>query len=282
LRNPKSSFDFKWTKGSETDPISFELSPYIFPPIASKDPIIYQLTITDPYNYPFGCKSPSNQGRVQYNSKVPKSAFEFDPKEGEAVLKVTFKNDQAINYDSILWLFYKDNNIIKREAEKNKDELVDSIDFILLGNSPVHEYEWAGEYKVKVITVKVNPTTGNCYDTMYMKPGEFILVDTALVEAPNVFTPNGDGTNDEFIVKTQSLKSMTIHIYNRWGGLVHSWSYSNIRSRDYTYEHSVWDGKIGGRLASPGVYFYVITVVRRDDKPTKPKQGFVHLFRNKN
>jgi gliding motility-associated-like protein len=274
IRRINKPFDFKWYRDGEW--VFSSLNPYSLP-IPSKDPIKHQLTVIDQ----FGCQSPSGQGAVDYYSKVPKSDFTADPLTGEAVLRVTFTN-KSFNYDSILWCFYKDNNIIKREIEENDGQMVDSIDFVLLENAPVYEYEWAGEYKVKVVTVKVNPTTGNCYDTLYMKPGEFINVDTALVEAPNVFTPNGDGVNDVFAVKTQSLKSMSIHIYNRWGGLVHSWSYSNIRGRDYTYEHSVWDGKIGGRMASPGVYFYVISVVRRDDKPTKPKQGFVHLFRNKN
>jgi len=74
---------------------------------------------------------------------------------------------------------------------------------------------------------------------------------------------------------------MSVRIYNRWGGLVHSWSYSNIRGRDYTYKHSVWDGRIGNRMASPGVYFYVIRAIGRDGAKQN-KEGFVHLFRDKN
>jgi gliding motility-associated-like protein len=270
-------FKFQWSQGVE--PVSTSLNFYVSPPVASETPIIYKLTVTDQIGYPFGCSSPINQGSVEYYSKVPKSIFGAEPLTGEAVLKVTFSNT-SINSDSDIWFFYKNDDIIKKEVEDNPGEVVDSIDFVLLENAPVYEYEWAGKYKVKLVTVHIN-NTGNCYDTLYMKPGDFINVDTALVEAPNVFTPNGDGLNDMFVVKTQSLKSMTIHIYNRWGGLVHSWSYSNIRSRDYTYEYSVWDGKIGGRMASPGVYFYVITVVRRDDKPAKPIKGFFHLFRDK-
>jgi len=114
-----------------------------------------------------------------------------------------------------------------------------------------------------------------------MEPGVFINVDTSLVVLPNVFTPNGDGANDEYVIKSQSLKSLSIKIYNRWGGLVHSWSYSNIRSSDYTIEHSIWDGKIGSRMASPGVYYIVARAVGRDDKEYT-KTGFIHLFRQKN
>jgi gliding motility-associated-like protein len=268
-RKTSSPFLFIWLGNNKE---YYEKDPYV-PPIASKDPVEFKLSITDE----FGCEG---NGSVKYDSKVPKSGFEVTPMSGEAVLKVTFKNTSVLNYDSILWCFYKSDSIIKVETEKNNGKLIDSIDFILLENAPVYEYEWCGLYQVKVVTVKVNPTTGNCYDTLYMKKGEFITVENSLVEAPNVITPNGDLMNDEFVVKTKSLKSMSISIYNRWGGLVHSWSYSNIRGRDYTYEHSVWDGKIGGRMASPGVYFYVIRAVGRDGHKQN-KEGFFHLFRNK-
>ena len=170
-------------------------------------------------------------------------------------------------------------NIIKKEAEENEGDVIDSIDFVLTDEAPVYDFEKTGEYRIMVSTVKLN-NTGNCYDTLFMKPGEFILVDTSLVVLPNVFTPNGDGINDVYVVESRSLKSMTIKIYNRWGGLVHNWSYSNIRSSDYTIEHSVWDGKIGGRMASPGVYFIVVRAVGRDNKE-RNQNGYIHLFRSK-
>jgi|GEM_PF-218209 len=267
-RRTNKPFAFYW-KGDDME--YYVQNPYS-PPIPSEDPIPFNLTITDE----FEC---IGKGSVDYISKVPKSGFEADPMEGEAVLKVTF-NNSSINYDSILWCFYKSDSILSLETEENDGNPIDSIDFVLLEKSPVYEYEWTGKYLVKVITVHVNPTTGNCYDTLHMKSGTYIDVFESLVEAPNVITPNGDGMNDVFVVKSQSLKSMTIHIYNRWGGLVHSWSYSNIRGRDYTYEHSVWDGKIGSRMASPGVYFYVIRAIGRDGAKQN-KEGFFHLFRNK-
>ncbi len=263
-------FSFSWKKGS--DEVGYILSPYL-PPVASNDPVRYDLTITDE----FECQG---KGFVEYDSKIPKTDFSADPMDGEAVLKVTFTNN-SINYDSVSWFFYKSDSILSVEADENNGKVLDSIEFVLYENAPVYEYEWTGKYKVKVVTVHVNPTTGNCYDTLHMKAGTYIDVYESLVEAPNVITPNGDGMNDEFVVKTQSLKSMSIHIYNRWGGLVHSWSYSNIRGRDYTYQHSVWDGKIGSRMASPGVYFYVIRAVGRDGQKQN-KEGFFHLFRNKN
>jgi gliding motility-associated-like protein len=278
FRNPEKNdyVSFKWYKGN--DWVYSQLNPYVTPAIPSDNLIDFTLQVIDE----FGCTA---EQTVQYDSKVTDAIFEDpSPMEGEAVLEVTFTNS-SINWDSTIWFFYRDDTAIKQEIEQRKedgnDDPVDSIDFILYDESPIHEYERTGDYRIKLVTVKVNPTTGNCYDTMYMAPGEFIKVDTSLVEAPNFFTPNGDGVNDVFVVRTQSLKSMTIKIYNRWGGLVHSWKYDNIRSKDYTYEHSVWDGRVnGGAMASPGVYFYAVQAIGRDDKP-RHEEGFVHLFRSR-
>jgi gliding motility-associated-like protein len=263
-----NSFRFKWEGGDLT---STSLEPY-FDPVAREesDPLKLHLTITDQLE----CETSET---VEYYSKIPKSEFSASPTKGEAVLKVEFDN-KSINADSSIWYFYKSKEQIDKEIAQNKG-LVDSIDFILFDYMPIHEFERSGEYLVKLLTVKVNPTTGNCYDTLHIPSA--IVVDTSLIKVPNVFTPNGDGVNDVFVVQSQSLQSMNIRIYNRWGGLVHSWDYSNIRGRDYTYKHSVWDGRVNGRrMASPGVYFYVVKAVGRDGKKIKV-DGFVHLFRNK-
>lgn len=278
-RNPNVAFRTRWYQGG--DLVASTLNPIIYELIASEQPVPYRLELSDE----FECTTSLT---VDYDSKIPKSDFIFDPKEGEAVLEVSFTNG-SINYDSTYWFFYKDTYVLSRQIEASKDGKVDSIDFVLTDDQPVHRFEISGDYQVKLVTVKINET-GNCYDTLYMEPGSFIKVDTSLIEVPNVFTPNGDGMNDLFLIKSQSLRSMNVKIYNRWGGLVHSWKYSNITSKDYTYEHAVWDGRIGGRMAAPGVYFYTITYEGRDyDKEKdngrfkrKTEQGFVHLFREKN
>lgn len=290
IRSTHNNFKYLWEQDGE--PVSNELNPYIMNLIASETPVPYTLTISDD----FGC---TGVGSVDYNSKVPESAFTVDPMEGEAVLEATFTNS-SINYDSTLWFFYKDDFRYSLEVQDANGAKVDSVDFVLYDDAPVYNYENSGQYRVKLVTVKINDT-GNCRDTFYMEPGTYINVKESLVEIPNVFTPNGDGTNDVWMIKSQSLKSMNVKIYNRWGGLVYSWKYSNITSSDDTYEHLVWDGRIGKRMAAPGVYFYVVTWEGRDiyhDDPTQEEQkvqltsrigkpvkgtekGFIHLFRQK-
>ncbi len=91
---------------------------------------------------------------------------------------------------------------------------------------------------------------------------------------------DGNGDNDKFIVKYASMKSLNLKIFNRWGKEIFAVSRNNLDSFDEDGEELAWDGKINGRLASPGVYYYVVEGRGRDDRQRK-KQGFFHLFRKK-
>jgi len=76
------------------------------------------------------------------------------------------------------------------------------------------------------------------------------------------------------------MKTIKISIFNRWGKIVHVYENNNVQGFGPTVEQSVWNGRIGGKLASPGVYFYVVEGKGRDGKMNKAN-GFVHLFRDK-
>lgn len=82
---------------------------------------------------------------------------------------------------------------------------------------------------------------------------EAALTGTTLI--PNVFTPNNDGENDRFqllfsaapgVNPAQYYEEYSMQIFNRWGKKVFE---SNTDS---------WDGRIDGKLANEGVYFYII------------------------
>lgn len=76
---------------------------------------------------------------------------------------------------------------------------------------------------------------------------------------PNVFSPNNDSKNDwyKLAYKDQpgvdpfpDLSEYHIEIYNRWGKLIFE-SAEDLNSW-------AWDGKINGKIASEGVYFYMV------------------------
>jgi gliding motility-associated-like protein len=108
---------------------------------------------------------------------------------------------------------------------------------------------------------------------MYLK--DYIVIDTSLVQVAPAFTPNGDGVNDILVIRTRSLQSLDFQVFNRWGRIVHKFSKSGYVPADS--ELAAWDGKVNGKLATPGVYFYVVDAVGRDGERRR-KKGFVQMI----
>ncbi|AQG80776.1 gliding motility-associated C-terminal domain-containing protein [Spirosoma montaniterrae] len=69
------------------------------------------------------------------------------------------------------------------------------------------------------------------------------------VFAPDAFTPNNDGLNDEFVVRLRGVYSYNLNIYDRWGSVVFS---SNTLS-------DRWNGTYNGALCLPGAYSWVVS-----------------------
>ena len=66
---------------------------------------------------------------------------------------------------------------------------------------------------------------------------------------PNAFTPNGDGTNDEFFAKGENITDYKLNIFDRWG--------NQLFYGDDLSKH--WNGTYMGRQVEEDVYVYVIT-----------------------
>lgn len=66
---------------------------------------------------------------------------------------------------------------------------------------------------------------------------------------PNIFTPNGDGLNDLYTLKSSGLKFLKVEVYSRWG----------LKLYDWNSIHGGWDGRTSSGMEAPsGVYFYII------------------------
>jgi gliding motility-associated-like protein len=257
----------QWKKGNTV--IATISNPKILNPPTSDTE--YTFRVYDQYN----CEATAP---VTYISVVTKASFTIDESEGEAPLTVTFTNNSengtAGQYE---WFFFRDLDEIKEESGGSNTP-VDSIEVVAYDQSPVYTYEYSGTYMVKLVSKKLSPGLV-CVDTFYLE--DYIKVDTSFIAVPNVFTPNGDGTNDEFVVKFWSMQSIEIDIYNRWGKRIHHWESGDVRGFEETYTQTVWDGRgMGGRYASPGVYFYNVSGKGRDGVK-RHKDGFFHLFRGK-
>ena len=69
---------------------------------------------------------------------------------------------------------------------------------------------------------------------------------TQSISIPNVFTPDADGINDFFIIRTVGYEALTCRIMNRYGSTV------------YVFEglNGSWDGFThAGDKVMPGVYY---------------------------
>ena len=223
----------------------FAINPITFsPPLEN---VTYMLQVSDS----FGCV---NQSSFYYESIHVKADFSVFPQKGEAPLEVTF-TDKSIRGTSYMW------------------EFGDGKDSISTLKDPTHIYYRPGEYSVKLTIV--NDPHG-CIDSMRF---DKIEVERSLLDIPNVFTPNGDGINDRFMVQKQSLRYLSVKIYSRTGMMVYSFTGQGEALRAW----EGWDGRINNTsaFATPGVYFYVIRALGWDDVDydSKEQRGFVHLYR---
>lgn len=103
------------------------------------------------------------------------------------------------------------------------------------------------------------PTTNDAY--VLIKPASPFSI-------PNVFTPNQDGVNDVYFITSVNLKEYEFFIVNRWGEVVFK---SNNPSEG-------WDGTVGGKKCSDGVYFY--TLKAKQGETELKKQGHITLTSN--
>jgi gliding motility-associated-like protein len=88
------------------------------------------------------------------------------------------------------------------------------------------------------------------------------------VSAPNIFTPNDDGINDVFYLKSTNTVRIELIILNRWGIVLYEGSGID----------PAWDGtSSNGNKANEGTYFYKY-IATGPGGDTKDGQGFVQLI----
>ncbi|GAB4138644.1 MAG: hypothetical protein Fur0041_13670 [Bacteroidia bacterium] len=139
------------------------------------------------------------------------------------------------------------------------------------GASSTYTYPSAGTYTV-VLTAYNSVPGCAVYDTIIIS-----VVEQAIVELPNVFTPNADANNDNFTATISGVQEIKVEMFDRWGVRVYDMVYSGIAPAPTQYD--LWNGKNkGGNVVADGVYYYVINATGYDGK-NYPFQGFVHVIK---
>ena len=119
----------------------------------------------------------------------------------------------------------------------------------------------------KLYTVTVTTPDG-CATTLSAR----LVILPATLQAPNLFTPNGDERNDLFrVIYTEGLEIETfeLKVYSRWGNLV--FETNNIDEG--------WDGTKDGELMPSDVYVYYYSFKINGQDNTNVEKGNITLLR---
>jgi len=105
-----------------------------------------------------------------------------------------------------------------------------------------------------------------CIDSLEINTSSLGFEDYFDWSFPNVFTPNGDGLNDLFVINVagRMYECVDLVIYNKWGEVQFTSSGNNI----------IWDGYTNtGVAANVGSYYFTISLKNHS------KHGHLQLFR---
>ncbi|MFT5182910.1 MAG: gliding motility-associated-like protein [Flavobacteriales bacterium] len=167
-------------------------------------------------------------------------------------------------------------------ANAGLDQEVFFEETVTLGGYPTAEDGnelWWGPSELVQDSAAFNPATLEMLETT-----EFVVTvvdvngcassDTTLItvipeiDIPSGFSPNGDGTNDNWAIGYISFyEQATVEVYNRWGDqLFESTGYGEP-----------WDGTYNGNILPIGTYYYVINI--NEPQFPEPLTGPVTILR---
>lgn len=125
--------------------------------------------------------------------------------------------------------------------------------------NPTHNYPLVGFYNVNLIATN----QFGCKDTAVK-----VITIISDFQLPNIFTPNGDGTNDEFLPFTEGVTDYHLMIFDRWGELI-------FESRDVKVG---WDGNFNGKPCQQDAYVWKAQVKFFDGRDLN-KTGSITILR---
>jgi gliding motility-associated-like protein len=222
---------------------------------------------------------------VDYLSVIPKADFSYQAKDYKgdyvdvsssdslsAIATLQFTN-KSINAQRYTW-------IISDTLIDKYTPLPVEIDTTLKAYQPEYSYYIPRAYSPLLIAI--NNKLG-CRDTAkYNAKDENTIVYRVLIgnsklkgglsrdSLPNVFSPNGDGTNDYFRPYMPSIKNFKFVVYNRLGRKIYEYKHDPSQRID---EWMGWDGKTSsGSMVEPGIYYYVIEAVGWDGVAYRTKK----------
>ncbi|MFC4210015.1 gliding motility-associated C-terminal domain-containing protein [Pedobacter lithocola] len=96
----------------------------------------------------------------------------------------------------------------------------------------------------------------------------YVEIPTTITDLfiPNLYTPNGDGTNDTFVIKgLEMFAENDLVIVNRWGNEV--------------FKQNNYQNNWSGEGLNEGTYYYVLRVKDTTGSNWKVYKGYITLIR---
>ncbi len=121
------------------------------------------------------------------------------------------------------------------------------------------------------VIVRAAATESMCYTltefTLRVDNRETDEDSRCFLQISNAMTPNGDGSNDHFMIANiETFPQNTVVVYNRWGNRVFE---------DSGYENT-WLGTYQGKPLPVGTYYYVVAL---NDAKNRKYSGYVSIIR---
>jgi gliding motility-associated-like protein len=150
-----------------------------------------------------------------------------------------------------------------------------TVQLTATANDPTLTFNWSPPFGLDDATI-LNPTLTALADQTYTltaigsndcEATDFITVKILKpVTVPNVFSPNGDGIHDRWVITNlQDYPGSKVGIFNRYGQEVYRMAGSD----------DPWDGTYRGKPLPVGTYYFVITL----ENGFKPITGSVTILR---
>ncbi|MFW6301990.1 MAG: gliding motility-associated C-terminal domain-containing protein [Bacteroidales bacterium] len=134
---------------------------------------------------------------------------------------------------------------------------------LVIGGSGAYEYNWntgATDSEITDLTEGLYSLTVT--DIFECEATDSVIVsknDIDCISIPSSFTPNGDGYNDNWVIRNAYLfPECKLQVFNKWGNIVY----------ETTGYNDPWDGKFQGEVLPSGTYYYIFKTTPESEEKT--------------
>jgi hypothetical protein len=168
---------------------------------------------------------------------------------------IRFLNTSTLDYSYTTWDFGDGSALMTVDPETD-------------GTLTTHIYDFPGIFDVTMRIFSAQGCSRELVETVQIGSGYDVIF-------PNVFSPNGDGINDNFQGEFTGISSFTFMIYDMWGSLVFSTAL-DFNDLPITWG---WDGRYSNGKAYENISFRYVFVGTTGDTNQITKTGEATILR---